>query len=73
MVRQLGVSVIVTDDLLSYHLMVEQLDLEHRVCQFHLRLWVGRALYQLQESLPEEWLRLIQEMKQLVAELPMQS
>lgn len=68
--QRLGVSVIVTDDLLSYHLVVEHLDLEHQVCQFHMRRWVGRALHQLQESLSEEWLWVIQEVKQLIAELP---
>jgi transposase-like protein len=70
LVQRLGVSVIVTDDLLSYHVVARHLDLEHQVCQFHVRRWVGRALHQLQESLPEEWLWVIQEVKQLIAELP---
>ena len=70
LVQRLGVSVIVTDDLMSYHIVAEQLDLEQQVCQFHMRRWVGRALYQLQESLPQEWLWVIREVKQLVAELP---
>jgi transposase-like protein len=72
LVQRLGVSVIVTDDLFSYRLVAERLDLEHQVCQFHLRRWVGRTLHQLQESLPEEWRWVVQEVKQLIAELPVE-
>lgn len=70
LVQRLGVSVMVTDDLFSFRTVAEKLGVEQQVCQFHLRRWVGRTLYQLQESLPEEWLWVIQEVKQLVAELP---
>ena len=72
LVQRLGVSVIVTDDLMSYHVVAEYLDLEHQVCQFHVRRWVGRTLHQLPESLPEEWLWVIQEVKQLIDELPVE-
>ena len=38
----------VTDDLFSYKkVSVEELDLEHQVCQFGLRRWVGRTLHDL--------------------------
>jgi hypothetical protein len=37
LVKRLGVSVIVTDDLASYRIVVEKLGLEHQVCQFHVR------------------------------------
>ena len=47
LVKRLGVSVIVTDDLMTYRTVADQLDLEHQVCQFHLRRWVGRTLREL--------------------------
>lgn len=69
-VKRLGVSVIVTDDLISYRGVAEKLGLEHQVCQFHVRRWVGKALHELQESIPKEWLWVLEEIRHLVAELP---
>jgi transposase-like protein len=69
-VKRLGVSVIVTDDLASYKRVAEKLDLEHQVCQFHVRRWVGRALHDLGESVPEEWLWVLEEIKGLLEQLP---
>lgn len=70
LVKQLGVSVIVTDDLFAYHVIAEKLDLEHQVCQFHVRRWVGKTLHALRESVPKEWLWVIDEVKQLMQDLP---
>ena len=70
LVQRLGVSVIVTDDLSSYKRVSEELDLTHQVCQFHLRRWVGRALYELKAQLPAEWQETLAEVKRLIAELP---
>ena len=56
LVKRLGVSVIVTDDLASYRIVAEKLEVEHQVCQFHVRRWVGRTLYELRETVPKEWL-----------------
>lgn len=70
LVKRLGVSVIVTDDLLTYRLVAEKLGLEHQVCQFHVRRWVGWTLYQLKEAVPKEWLWVIEEVKALLSELP---
>lgn len=72
LVKQLGVSVLVTDDLLSYKTVVQKLDLEHQICQFHVRRWVGRSLHDLKESLPEEWQWVLDEIKRLLAELPLE-
>ncbi len=72
LVQRLGVSVIVTDDLQSYRMVADQLSLEHQVCQFHLRRWVGKALRELKETLPANWLWVIDETKILVKELPIQ-
>lgn len=34
--KRLGDSVILTDDLISYKKVAEKLDLEHQICQFHV-------------------------------------
>ena len=70
LVKQLGVSVIVTDDLVHYKTVIDKLDVEHQICQFHVRRWVGRALKELRETVPEEWRKVIDEVKQLISELP---
>lgn len=72
LVKRLGVSVIVTDDLVHYKTVAEKLDLEHQICQFHVRRWVGRTLKELRESLPEEWLWVLDEVKGLISLLPLE-
>ena len=72
MVKRLGVSVIVTDDLMTYRSVAEQLGLEHQVCQFHLRRWVGRTLRDLEVQLPEDYQEILAEVKHLIDELPAQ-
>jgi hypothetical protein len=54
LVKRLGISVIVTDDLASYKVVARKLDLEQQICQFHVRRWVGRALHELQATVPKE-------------------
>ena len=70
LVKRLGVSVIVTDDLASYRVVAEKLDLEHQVCQFHVRRWVGRKLRELRETVPKDWLWVLDEIKDLLEDLP---
>lgn len=70
LVKRLGVSVIVTDDLSTYRTVAEQLDVEQQVCQFHVRRWVGRSLHELKETIPEEWHWVLSEIKQLLDSLP---
>jgi transposase-like protein len=70
LVQRLGVGVIVTDDLASYRKVAEQLGVEQQVCQFHVRRWVGLALHELKQSLPPEWVWVLDEIKQLLSELP---
>jgi transposase-like protein len=72
LVQRLGVSVIVTDDLMTYRAVADQLGLEHQVCQFHLRRWVGRTLHELKQTVPAEWLGVIEETKQLIKDMPVQ-
>lgn len=68
--QRLGVSLIVTDDLSTYRLATEQLELGHQICQFHVRRWVGRALRDDRNTIPEEWQFVLDEIKQLIEELP---
>ncbi len=70
LVQQLGVSVIVTDDLSSYRVVAEKLQLGHQVCQFHVRRWVGKALKELQQTLPKQWTWVLEEIHQLLDILP---
>ena len=70
LVKRLGVSVIVTDDLAGYKVVARKLDLEHQICQFHVRRWVGRTLHELQKSVPTEWLWVLEEIQGLLEQLP---
>jgi len=70
LVQQHGISVIVTDDLFSYKVVAEKLQLGHQVCQFHVRRWVGKTLKELQETVPKEWLWVLDEIRQLLEVLP---
>jgi hypothetical protein len=70
LVQRLGVSIIVTDDLVIYKGVAQRLNLEHQICQFHVRRWVRRALKELQNTLPKEWLWVLEEIKELMEDLP---
>jgi transposase-like protein len=69
-VKRLGVSVIVTDDLLSYKVVAGKLGLEHQICQFHVRRWVGRALRDLSGTIPKTYLWVLDEIRDLLEQLP---
>ena len=70
LVKRLGVSVIVSDDLITYHRVTEKLGVEHQVCQFHVRRWVGRTLHKLRDTVPKEYHWILDEIKTLLTELP---
>lgn len=70
LVQRHGITVIVTDDLSSYKIVAEKLQLTHQVCQFHGRRWVGKALKELQETIPKPWLWVLEEIRQLIQFLP---
>lgn len=72
LVKRLGVSVIVTDDLASFRVVAKKLEVEHQVCQFHVRRWVGRTLYELREKVPKDWLWVLDEVDILLEELPLE-
>jgi hypothetical protein len=50
--------------------VAEKLEIEQQVCQFHVRRWVGRTLHDLQETIPKDWLWVLDDVKALLAELP---
>jgi transposase-like protein len=66
LVKQMGVSVIVTDDLITYRVVSEKLALEHQICQFHVRRWVGKTLKELKEAVPKEWVWVLEEIQVLL-------
>jgi len=72
LVQRLGVSVVVTDDLASFRTVANKLGLEQQVCQFHLRRWVNRTLKEMQATIPPEWNWVLDEVRQLLAELPLE-
>jgi len=70
LIQRHGITVIVTDDLSSYKRVAENLQLGHQVCQFHVRRWVGKALQEFQETVPKEWLWVLEEIHSLIDLLP---
>lgn len=75
LVEEFGVQVTVTDDLNTYNRVEEQLGVDRQVCRFHMLRWVGKALQDLEKKLAveeswPEWPRVIEEVRQLVEELP---
>ncbi len=70
LVQQHGITVIVTDDLFSYKVVAEKLQLGHQVCQFHVRRWVGKILRQLQETIPKQGLWVLEQIRELLEFLP---
>jgi len=70
LVQRHGITVIVSDDLFSYKVVAEKLHLEHQVCQFHVRRWVGKTLKELQSTLPREWVWILDEIRELMEFLP---
>lgn len=65
-----GIGAIVTDDLAMYRGLAEKLGLGHQVCQFHVRRWVGKELRDLERQLAEEWLWMLEGVKQIMEDLP---
>ena len=66
----LGVEVLVSDDFNSYSTAAQRLDLQHQVCRFHYLRWVNRLLNRLQKQLDDEWDEPLNEVRQLLQDLP---
>lgn len=72
LVQELGVAVLVTDDLNMYEVVAKELRVERQVCLFHMIRWVGRALRELDKPIREgwpKWLWVLEEVKRVVEEL----
>ena len=67
---ELGVEVLVSDDFNSYSTAARRLELEHQVCRFHYLRWVNRLLTSLQKKLDDEWAEPLDEVRQLLRDLP---
>jgi transposase-like protein len=70
LVQDLGVVVVVTDDLASHAVVADALGVAHQVCQFHVRRWVGRAVRELRTTLGTEWQGVLDEVEQVIRTLP---
>ena len=70
LVTELGIEVLVTDDLVEYAQVAERLGVQHQICHFHLIRWVERALRELQGAIATEWREVLEQIRQLVRELP---
>lgn len=71
LVETLGVEVIVTDDLSSYRQVAADLNVDHQVCWFHMRRWVGRTLRNMRSKLSTDQLALLDSVDQIVANMPL--
>lgn len=70
LVSQLGVEVLVTDDLNSYRPLVKELGLEHQICRFHSRRWIGRTLRELSPMLDSKWQEVVDQVDEIVEAMP---
>jgi len=52
--------------------VAEKLELEIQICKFHVRRLVGRTLCELRETVPKEWLWVLDEIKRLLEVLPLE-
>jgi len=54
LVEELGVEVVVTDDLRELAVAVKAVHCDHQICHFHLLRWLWRALEKLRQELAPE-------------------
>lgn len=70
LVEQLGIEVIVTDDLHSYPVAASQLELKRQVCRFHALRWMMLALKEVETTLGKDWQETIDEVRRILHHLP---
>ena len=70
LVDQLGVEVIVTDDLASLGVAVEQVNCKRQICRFHALRWIGRTIKELRSQLDEDWQESLDEVQRTVHDMP---
>jgi hypothetical protein len=70
LVKELGVEILVSDDLKELDVVARRLQLDHQVCQFHLLRWLWHALEKLRKQLADEHHALLDEVWGLAKERP---
>ena len=65
-----GVEVIVTDELPTYNLVAQALDLRQAHCRFHLKRRVGRLIKAFEAELGEQVKPILDEVRRIIDELP---
>lgn len=68
--KQYGVEVMVTDDLSSYPVVANELELKRQVCRFHALRWMMRMLKECETALGENWQATIDEVRRILRSLP---
>lgn len=68
--QQYGIQVIVTDDLHSYPVVANELEVKRQVCRFHALRWMMRALKDLEDILGQSWLDTLDELRRIIRTLP---
>ncbi len=66
LVESYGIEVLVTDDLGSYAVTAEHLDVARQGCRFHLARWVGRRLHELETGLGPEYRPVLQRVRAIL-------
>ena len=70
LVKELGVEVLVSDDLKELDVVAHRLNLQHQVCHFHLLRWLWHALEKLRKQLADEHHGLLDEVWRIMKERP---
>lgn len=68
--KRYRVEVIVTDDLSSYPVVADKLELQRQVCRFHALRWMMLALKECETVLGESWQAIITEVRQIIRNMP---
>jgi hypothetical protein len=71
LLERLGVEVLVTDDLPSYHLLAEEVGLRQQVCTFHLMRWASREVRRLEREVGPEGAPVLAQVRDILRERPL--
>jgi len=68
--EQYGIEVIVTDDLASYPVVANELEIKRQACRFHALRWMMLTLKECEKALGEPWQDTIDEVRRIIRNLP---
>lgn len=68
--EQYCLEVLVTDDLASYPVVANELELKRQACRFHVLRWMMLALKECETTLGEAWQDTIDEVRRILRTLP---